>query len=163
MAISAAEADLAAQNTSSERILALVESSRDVLGPWLDDQFKTTVTDHKIFQSLAAYWEDSFMSDMARLRVQPPDTLTRVTEYVPEIVSYVERIVENGYGYTTDDGSVYFDTRAFDGKHGVGNDWAHVYAKLMPGSKGNTELLEEGEGTRSHLPGARRRSTMILT
>ena len=86
------------------------------------------------------------MSDMAKLRVIPPDTLTRVTEYVPEIVSYVEKIVSNGYGYAADDGSVYFDTRAFDGKAKDGNDWSHAYAKLMPWNKGNKELLDEGEG-----------------
>lgn len=90
------------------------------------------------------------MSDMARLKVQPPDTLTRVTEYVPEIVAYVERIIANGYAYATSDGSVYFDTQAFDGakaKEGAENpEWNHSYAKLMPWNKGNKELIEEGEG-----------------
>lgn len=76
---------------------------------------------------------------MARLRVRDPDTLTRVTEYVPEIVSFVEGIIRNGYGYEVE-GSVYFDTQAFDKADG------HVYAKLEPWSKGNRELVEEGEG-----------------
>ena len=76
---------------------------------------------------------------MARLNVRPPDTLTRVTEYVPEVVSFVQQVVENGYGYAAD-GSVYFDTKAFDGNNG------HAYAKLQPWSKGNRELLEDGEG-----------------
>jgi len=91
------------------------------------------------------------MSDMARLHVQPPDTLTRVTEYVPEIVAYIERIVQNGYGYAAGDGSVYFDTRTFDGAKSKAEaagdrEWSHAYAKLMPWNKGNKELLEEGEG-----------------
>ena len=99
----------------------------------------STVTDHSIFRSLAAYWEGRFFDDMRRLRVREPDTLTRVTEYVPEIVSFVEGIIKNGYAYEVD-GSVYFDTRAFDRAD------AHDYAKLEPWSKGNRELLEEGEG-----------------
>jgi cysteinyl-tRNA synthetase len=78
---------------------------------------------------------------MARLRVRDPDTLTRVTEYVPEIVTFVERIVQNGYAYQVD-GSVYFDTETFDNTEG------HDYAKLEPWSKGNRELLAEGEGER---------------
>ena len=97
-------------------------------------QFKSTV-DPFIFRSLAAYWEGQFFSDMKRLRVRDPDTLTRVTEYVPEVVSFVEQIVKNGFAYESD-GSVYFDTIAFDTAEG------HSYAKLEPWSKFNRD--EEG-------------------
>lgn len=76
---------------------------------------------------------------MARLRVKEPDTLTRVTEYIPEVVEFVKRIIENGYAYEVA-GSVYFDTNKFDATKN------HSYAKLEPWSKGNKELLEEGEG-----------------
>ena len=77
---------------------------------------------------------------MTRLRVREPDVITRVTEYVPEIVSYVEKIIANGYGYESE-GSVYFNTTAFDDAE------EHFYAKLEPWSKGNRELLEGGEGS----------------
>jgi cysteinyl-tRNA synthetase len=43
-----------------------------------------------IFRQLAAYWEGRFFDDMDRLRVLRPSTLTRVTEYVPEVVTFVE-------------------------------------------------------------------------
>ena len=97
------------------------------------------MTDPAISRSLASYWEGQFFHDMSRLRVREPDTLTRVTEYVPEIVAFVERIIQNGYGYEAD-GSVYFNTQAFDKADG------HDYAKLEPWSKDNRELVEEGEG-----------------
>lgn len=32
------------------------------------------------------------------LQVLPPDVLTRVSEYVPEIVAFVKKVVSNGYG-----------------------------------------------------------------
>lgn len=69
---------------------------------------------------------------MARLRVRRPDTVTRVTEYVPEIVSFVQKVIDNGYAYESA-GSVYFDTQAFDAAPN------HFYAKLEPYSKGNRE------------------------
>ncbi len=31
-------------------------------------------------------------------QVLPPDVLTRVSEYVPEVVDFVEKIIDNGYG-----------------------------------------------------------------
>ncbi len=93
---------------------------------------------------------------MARLRVLPPDTITRVSEYVPEIVKFVEKIIENGFAYVTPaTGDVWFDVAAFEGSKGKGKGkekenhaWEHVYAKLAPWSKGNRGLLEEGEGAR---------------
>ena len=100
---------------------------------------KHTVADPSIFRALAAFWEDQFFKDMDRLRVRRPDTLTRVTEYVTEIVEFVKRIMENGYAYEHE-GSVYFDTAIFDSSE------KHSYAKLEPWSKGNRELLAEGEG-----------------
>ncbi len=40
-------------------------------------------------------WWKPVVSDS---QVLPPDVLTRVSEYVPEIVVFVKRIVDNGYG-----------------------------------------------------------------
>ncbi|KAG5221364.1 cysteinyl-tRNA synthetase [Salix suchowensis] len=122
-----------------DNALSLLDDSKDILALSLDALHGNTVTDPSIFRSTAAFWEDQFFNDMDRLRVRRPDTLTRVTEYVPEIVEFVEGIVKNGYAYEVD-GSVYFDTRSFDGADN------HHYAKLEPWSTGNRELLEEGEG-----------------
>jgi cysteinyl-tRNA synthetase len=49
---------------------------------------------------------------MEALGVRRPDVLTRVVEFLPEIVAYVKRIVDNGMGYESN-GSVYFDTLKF--------------------------------------------------
>jgi cysteinyl-tRNA synthetase len=56
------------------------------------------VTDHSIFSALTQYWEREFHRDMAALNILPADVLTRVSEYVPEIITYIEKIIENGYG-----------------------------------------------------------------
>jgi cysteinyl-tRNA synthetase len=83
---------------------------------------------------------------MRALNVQPPDLLTRVTEFVPEIVRFIEKVVSRGFAYEAD-GSVYFDTQAFDGAtNGRDDKLKHWYLKLEPWSKGNNERAEEGEG-----------------
>ncbi|THU96744.1 cysteinyl-tRNA synthetase [Dendrothele bispora CBS 962.96] len=133
----------------------LIDESNDILAESLDEQYKSTVTDPAISRSLASYWEGRFFEDMNRLRVREPDTLTRVTEYVPEIVSFVERIIKNGYAYESE-GSVYFDTQTFDRAP------IHDYAKLEPWSKGNWDKLEGGEGSLTNKVGRRSGSDFAL-
>ncbi|KAF9350264.1 hypothetical protein BGX26_011540 [Mortierella sp. AD094] len=119
---------------------AFCEANKTTLSSALDKELSHTVSDPKVFRDLAAYWEGEFFKDMDRLGVRRPDVLTRVSEYVPEIVTFVEKIISNGYAYEAE-GSVYFDTAAFDGKDG------HHYAKLAPWSKGDASLMEESEGS----------------
>ncbi|ORX73569.1 hypothetical protein DL89DRAFT_273494 [Linderina pennispora] len=141
---------------SATEAQALVDASQDVLALWLDKKFGAEVTDPQIFRDLAAYWEKDFFEDMDALNVRRPHVLTRVSEFVPEIVQFVQRIIENGYAYEAD-GSVYFDVASFDGKNG------HFYAKLEPKSKGNAELLADGEGSLgAKLSGKRSQSDFAL-
>uniref|UniRef100_F6UF61 Cysteine--tRNA ligase, cytoplasmic n=1 Tax=Monodelphis domestica TaxID=13616 RepID=F6UF61_MONDO len=136
-------ADSVQRNASGEEISArvevLLEKARDPLAEWLDSHLGSQVTDNSIFSELPKAWEAEFHRDMEALNVLPPDVLTRVSEYVPEIVSFVEKIVANGYGYVSN-GSVYFDTAKFDASE------AHSYAKLVPEAVGDQKALQEGEG-----------------
>ncbi|KAM4722357.1 cysteine--tRNA ligase, cytoplasmic isoform 2-T2 [Rhinophrynus dorsalis] len=117
----------------------LLDESADLLSDWLDTQQGCEVTDNSIFSQLPKYWEGEYHKDMAALNVLPPDVLTRVSEYVPEIVEFVQKIVDNGYGYVSN-GSVYFNTAKF---HASDN---HYYAKLVPEAVGDQKALQEGEG-----------------
>lgn len=129
-------------NEKSEQSEVDLESGSfgEILAPWLDELKGSEVSDQKIFRDLAAFWEADFMEDMRALNVLPADYLTRVSEYVPEIIAYVEKIIGNGFAYESE-GSVYFDVAAFE------RDPQHHYAKLCPWSAGNSKFFEEGEGS----------------
>ncbi|KAH9820546.1 tRNA synthetases class I (C) catalytic domain-containing protein [Melampsora americana] len=120
--------------------------SSDIVSKFLDHQSGSTITDHKIFKTLAKKWEISFFEDMKSLNVEPPTVLTRVSEYVSQIESFISKIIENGYGYESN-GSVYFDVLKFDRSPLKSNpELKHTYAKLSPSSKTNLKLIKEGEG-----------------
>jgi len=90
------------------------------------------------FRELAAKYEAEFFEDLARLGVAAPDMITRVSEYMPEIIDYIKVLVDKGIAYEMN-GSVYFDTIAYQ-------TCGHVYGKLVPEQMGNSDLLAEGEG-----------------
>ena len=116
----------------------------DVLLPYLDSLHGAEMDSnkHEIYLELSQNFERRFFEDMNALNVLPPDQLTRVTEYVPHIVRFVEKIVANGFGYATPDGSVYFDIDSFE-KAG------HSYSRLEPWNKNDRVLQADGEGSLS--------------
>ena len=114
-----------------------IEAVFAAAGESLDKRHGSSVTDESIFRAHAARYEADFFQDMEALGCRPPDVLTRVSEYIPEIVQFVERIVGNGMAYSSN-GSVYFDTRSF-------TDQGHTYGKLKPWAVGSALLAAEGE------------------
>ena len=127
------------QKISSARAV-LLRDGKDLLSDWMDSQHGSTVTENKIFAELPRYWEEEYHKDMEALNVLPPDCLTRVSEYVPEVVDFIQKIIVKGYAYESN-GSVYFDVHKFDSKPN------HHYAKLVPEAFGDTKALAEGESS----------------
>ncbi|KAK3332790.1 tRNA synthetases class I (C) catalytic domain-containing protein [Cercophora scortea] len=130
----------------------LFDGAEDILLPYLDSLYKETfdTRDQTPFTDLTQAMEKAFVDDMTALNVLPPDAVTRVTEYVPQIVKFVEQIVDKGFAYEAN-GSVYFDIAAFEN---AGN----TYARLRPESKNDKALQEEGEGSLSKTLEGKKRS-----
>ncbi len=57
---------------------------------------------------------DSFSQDMEALGVLPPDREPRATEHIPEIIAWVEGLLEKGHAYLIE-GDVYFAVDSFAG------------------------------------------------
>ena len=57
-------------------------------------------------------WEE-FVQAHENLNCLVPDIEPRATAYIPEIVQYIDQLINNGYGYITKSG-VYYDVSKFD-------------------------------------------------
>jgi cysteinyl-tRNA synthetase len=57
---------------------------------------------------LTTRWTDRFLEDARTLRMTIPDVMPRATNHIPQIVAIIERLLERGHAYRTEDGSVFF-------------------------------------------------------
>ena len=64
---------------------------------------------------LTARYAEAFLEDAARLRMTQPDVLPRATEHIPDMVTLIERLVEAGHAYRTEDGSIFFRISSWPG------------------------------------------------
>jgi len=96
--------------------------------------------------AISRKYEALFWEDMHTLNVKPPTSITRVTEYIPQIVDYVQKIIDNGFAYASN-GSVYFDVQKFKQSSN------HDYGKLEPWATEQIDRLEDGEGEWSQQQG----------
>jgi cysteinyl-tRNA synthetase len=88
----------------------------------------------KEFSEFARHWETEFFKDMESLNVKLPNVITRVSQYVPEIIDFIDKLIIKGFAYESN-GSIYFDVIKYSKSEG------HTYAKLEPTSFGNMEKL----------------------
>ena len=54
-----------------------------------------------------------FMEDLKWLKMIPADIYPTATESIPKMISMIERLLEKGFAYCEDDGSVYFNISSF--------------------------------------------------
>ena len=99
----------------------------------IDDKIIQRSIEKKIeFTEFTRKYELLFFEDMKKLNVLFPTHVTRVTEYVHEIIKFIEKLIDNKYAYKSN-GSVYFDIESYRNNH--------QYLKLkpeVPGNAGNT-------------------------
>ncbi|KAI5172998.1 cysteinyl-tRNA synthetase [Nematocida sp. LUAm3] len=95
---------------------------------------------HYFTDKVSRTYEEEFFQSMGDLGVSLPTYTTRVSDYIQEIVLFIEKIEKEGYAYESG-GSVYFDVRKHREKR--------KYPLMMCASQSKEEqqeLLEEGEG-----------------
>ena len=85
--------------------------------------------EHLTAKEVSEKYIEEYYKDAAALNVTKADVHPRVSEHIPEIIEFVQTLIDKGYAYEVN-GDVYFSTRKFNG-----------YGKL---SGQNIEDLESG-------------------
>ena len=60
-------------------------------------------------------YKEAFFADLKKLNVQPAEVYPAATDHIPEMISLVEKLIDKGVAYKSDDGSVYFAVTKFPG------------------------------------------------
>jgi cysteinyl-tRNA synthetase len=59
------------------------------------------------------FYAKAFFEDVAALNIEPADFYPRATEHVAEMVALVKRLVDKGFAYKGEDGSIYYAISKF--------------------------------------------------
>lgn len=80
----------------------------------IDDKIiKKASQENKPFTEISRFYEKEFFEDLSLLNCDKPSIVLRVTEHIPEIIQFIQKLIDKGQAYSTESGSVYFRTRQF--------------------------------------------------
>jgi cysteinyl-tRNA synthetase len=108
------------------RTFVAVDILRRVLrqsGFKLDHVMNITDVDDKIIhnaaqQNLSVHeytkkYEEAFLEDMRTLSMEQPEHVVRATDHIQKMAAFIQKLVEKGFAYRTEDGSYYFRIAKF--------------------------------------------------
>ena len=84
---------------------------------------------------IAAHYTEAFLHDEALVNIRPADVFPRATDYVPQMVALIARLIERGHAYESG-GNVYYDIASFPG---YGRLSGNTTEKLLAGTKGEPD------------------------
>ena len=77
-----------------------------------DKMEKSAKRENKTPIEIAKYYTDIFFKDLEMLNIDIPEHITKATEYIPQMIAFIQKLEAKGYTYIIDDG-VYFDVSKF--------------------------------------------------
>src|SRR3990167_7035581 len=81
----------------------------------IDDKIIKRAHDHQeAVNAVTDRFIQAMHEDFAALQLIPPDHEPPAAEYIPQIISLIQKIISNGHAYVASNGDVYFNVRHFD-------------------------------------------------
>lgn len=82
----------------------------------VDDKIiKRANEEGKSAKEVAEFYINAFFEDTKKLNVMQATKHPKVSEYMKEIIHFVEALIEKGFAYVLDNGDVYYSVRQYEG------------------------------------------------
>lgn len=77
-----------------------------------DKMQRAALKEHKKVSEIADFYTNKFVEDCESLNIKIPKIFEKASENIPFTIKMIEKIIENGYGYVSNN-NVYFDVKKF--------------------------------------------------
>ena len=118
-----------------------------------DKTIKGSQKQSKSLREYTDFYAKAFFEDIKTLNIEPATVYPRATDHIPEMVALIKMLIQKGYAYKGDDGSIYFAINKFSsyGKLShIKKDELKVGARVRQDeySKERSQILHYGKLTR---------------
>ncbi len=93
-------------------------------------------------EEIAAYYTDVFMADLAKLNIRLANVYPRASQYIPQMIELIERLIASGHAYEARR-NVYYDIASFPG---YGRLSRNTTESLMSGVRGEPDPRKRHPG-----------------
>jgi cysteinyl-tRNA synthetase len=76
-----------------------------------DKTIRDSQKEGKSLKEFTEFYTNEFYKDRDALNIVPADIYPKATDYIQEMVDIIEKLIEKGFAYKSEDGSVYFDIK----------------------------------------------------
>jgi cysteinyl-tRNA synthetase len=78
-----------------------------------DKTIRDSQKEGKTLKEFTEFYTKEFLKDIESLNILNPTKFTKATDYIDEMVKIIKKLLEKGYAYKSEDGSIYFDIKKF--------------------------------------------------
>jgi len=93
-------------------------------------------------EEIAAFYTEAFMEDAARVNIRPAAKFPRATEYIPQMLEIIARLIDKQHAYEVG-GTVYYDIASFTD---YGKLSRNSTEKLLAGARGEVDPRKRHPG-----------------
>lgn len=78
----------------------------------IDDKIiKKALEEHKTEKEVSDFYIEAYEDLLDKLNVLPLDNHPRVSNYIPQIATYIKSLMDKGFAYKANNGDIYFDVK----------------------------------------------------